>query len=157
MKRWSVISSLSLPKSERTAYCRKNLYDNKTLSKPFCFPLHKTTLGKRKKLSYKCTKRTLTKPADACKLNKRAKPLNYIYPHKAYSKHMFVFVILFYHNFAIKSIVRCTRSCTPDYFSESFLIVFVESYCNCCANTDFAFNCKFGIIQSTNMFYDCKT
>ena len=25
----------------RTAYCRKNLYENKTLNKPFCFPLHK--------------------------------------------------------------------------------------------------------------------
>ena len=90
-------------------------------------------------------------------LTKGQNPLNYIYPHKTYSKHMFVFVILFYHNFSIKSIVRCTRSCTPDYFFESFLIVFVESYCNRCANTDFTFNGKFGIVKSTNMFYDCKT
>ena len=52
------------------APCRKNLYDNKTLNKPFCFPVHKTTLGKRKKLSYKRAKHTLTKLADACKLNK---------------------------------------------------------------------------------------
>ena len=53
LKRWSVISSLSLIYRERTAYYRKNLHDNKTLSKPFCFPLQKTTSGKRKKLSYK--------------------------------------------------------------------------------------------------------
>ena len=53
LKSWSVISSPPLPKSERTAYCRKNLHDNKPLNKPFCFPLYKTTLGKRKKLSYK--------------------------------------------------------------------------------------------------------
>ena len=53
LKRWSVFPSLSPSISERTAHCRKKLYDNKTLNKPFCFPLCKTTSGKRKKLSYK--------------------------------------------------------------------------------------------------------
>ncbi|MBR4419646.1 MAG: hypothetical protein IKT32_02085, partial [Clostridia bacterium] len=41
LKRWSVIPSLSLTISERTAYCRKKLHDNKTLNKPFCFPFIK--------------------------------------------------------------------------------------------------------------------
>ena len=65
LKRWSIISSLPLSKSERTAYCRKYLHDNKTLKKPFCFPLHKTTSGKHKKLSYKRTK-TYTYKACLC-------------------------------------------------------------------------------------------
>ena len=55
LKSWSVFPSLSLTISKRTAYCRKKLYDNKTLNKPFCFPLCKTTSGKREKLSHKRT------------------------------------------------------------------------------------------------------
>ena len=120
LKCWSVISSLSLIDRERTAYCRKNSYDNKTLNKPFCFPLYKTTLGKRKKLSYMCTKRTLTKPADVCKLKQGEEPLNYIYPHELYSKHVFVFVILFFHTKKQKSMLNCTRTCTPDRFLTLF-------------------------------------
>ena len=83
LKRWSVISSLSLCKSERTAYCRKNLHDNKTLNKPFYFPLHKRLRANVRNYPTSVRKRTLIKPADACKLNKGVKPLNYIYPHKA--------------------------------------------------------------------------
>ena len=92
LKRWSVISSLSLIDRERTAYCRKNLYDNKTLSKPFRFPLCKTTSGKCENISHKRKNVRQTKPADACRLHKGDNfPLNYIYPHKTYFKHMFVF------------------------------------------------------------------
>ena len=140
------LSKPSANKNERTAHCRKKLYDNKTLNKPFCFPLCKTTSGEREKISHKRKNVHQTKPADACKLNKGEirsprtanpsqtevcfplikgqKPLNYIYPHKAYSKHMFVFVILFYHIKIQKSIVRCTRSCTPDIFLIEIFIFF---------------------------------
>ena len=119
LKSWSIFPSLSLNKSERTAHCRKKLHDNKTLNKPFCFPLCKTTSGERENISHKRKNVRQTKPANACKLNKGQnrsprtanpsqtkvcfplikgqKPLNYIYPHKTYSKHMFVFVVLFYH------------------------------------------------------------
>ena len=83
LKRWSVISSLSLIDRERTAYCRKKLYDNKTLNKPFCFPLQKTTSGKRKKLSYKRATAHLQSLPMLADLTKGQKPLNYIYPHKA--------------------------------------------------------------------------
>ena len=54
----------------RTAYCRKNLYENKTLNKPFCFPLHKRLRANVRNYPTSVRKRTLTKPADACKLNK---------------------------------------------------------------------------------------
>ena len=37
---------------------------------------------------------------------------------------MFVFVILFYHIKIQKSIVRCTRSCTPDIFLIEIFIFF---------------------------------
>ena len=47
LKKWSAFPSLSPSISERTAHCRKNLHDNKTLNKPFCFPLCKTTSGKK--------------------------------------------------------------------------------------------------------------
>ena len=57
LKSWSVFPSLSLLDRERTAHCRKKLHDNKTLNKPFCFPLCKTTSGKREKLSHKRTKK----------------------------------------------------------------------------------------------------
>ena len=96
LKSWSVFPSLPLIKNERTAHCRKKLYDNKTLNKPFCFPLCKTTSGEGRisPTSVKMhAKQSLPMLAD---LTKGQKPLNYIYPHKAYSKHMFVFVILFY-------------------------------------------------------------
>ena len=144
MKSWSVISSLPLLDRERTAHCRKNLHDNKTLNKSFCFPLCKRLRANVRNYPTSVRKRTLTKPADACKLNEGAnrspqtanpsqtkvcfplikgqKLLNYIYPHKAYSKHMFVFVILFYHNFLIKSIGKCPRSCTSAYHFMNFNI-----------------------------------
>ena len=122
LKSWSIFPSLLLNKSERTAHCRKKLYDNKTLKKPFCFPLCKTTSDKRENISHKRKNVRPTKPADACKLNKGEIPFNYIYPHKAYSKHMFVFVILFYHNFLIKSIGKCPRSCISAYLFMNFNI-----------------------------------
>ena len=125
LKSWSIFPSLPLPISERTAHCRKKLHDNKTLNKPFCFPLCKTTSGKRENISHKRKNVRQTKPADACKLRKGAEPLNYIYPHKAYSKHMFVSVILFYHIKMGKSILNCTRTCTPDIFLKEFLSFFV--------------------------------
>ena len=122
LKSWSVFPSLSLTIRERTAHCRKKLYDNKTLNKPFCFPLCKTTSGKRENDSHKRKSVRQTKPADARKLNKGDKfPLNYIYPHKAYSKHMFVFITLFYHIKMQKSILNCTRTCTPDVFLRETL------------------------------------
>jgi hypothetical protein len=98
LKSWSIFPSLSLHTSKRTAHCRKKLHDNKTRWKPFCLLLCKTTSGKQENVSHKRNNIRQTKPADACKLNKGDTfPPNYIYPHKAYSKHMFVFIILFYH------------------------------------------------------------
>ena len=81
LKRWSVISSLPLSKSERTAYCRRNSYDNKTLNKPFCFPLHKTTSGKRKKLSYKRAKTHTYKACRCLQAKQRGKIPLIIYTH----------------------------------------------------------------------------
>ena len=146
LKSWSNFPSLSLNKSERTAHCCKKLYNNKTLYKRFCFLLCKTTSGERENISHKRKNVHQTKPADACKLNKGEfrsprtanpsqtkvcfplikgqNPLNQIYPHKSYSKHMFVFVILFYHIKIQKSIVRCTRSCTPEIFLKDFYLFF---------------------------------
>ena len=72
LKSWSAFPSLSPSISERTAHCRKNLHDNKTLNKPFCFPLCKTTSGKCENISHKRKNVRQTKPADACKLNKGA-------------------------------------------------------------------------------------
>ena len=83
LKSWSVFPSLSLNKSEKTAYCRKKLYDNKTLNKPFCFPLCKTTSGKCEKLSHKRANARLQSLPMIASLTKGQIPLNYIYPHKA--------------------------------------------------------------------------
>ena len=82
LKSWSVFPSLSLLDRERTAHCRKKLHDNKTLNKPFCFPLCKTTSGKREKLSHKRTNVRLQSLQSRASQIKGDKPLNYIYPHK---------------------------------------------------------------------------
>ena len=71
LKSWSVFPSLSLLDRERTAHCRKKLHDNKTLNKPFCFPLCKTTSGERENFPHKhtkmCAKQSLPKLASLAK------------------------------------------------------------------------------------------
>lgn len=97
LKRWSVFPSLSLTISKRTAYCRKKLYDNKTLKKPFCFPLCKTTSGNGRISSTSVKMYAKQSLLIFASFTKGKFPLNYIYPHEAHSKHMFAFVVLFYH------------------------------------------------------------
>ena len=70
LKRWSVISSLSLTKSERTAYCRKkNCTTIKPLKSRFVSLYIKRLRANVRNYPTSVQKRTLTKPADACRLN----------------------------------------------------------------------------------------
>ena len=84
LKSWSIFPSLSLIKERKDGTCRKKLYDNKTLNKPFCFPLCKTTSGKRENISHKRKNVRQTKPAMLADFTQGTNfPFNYIYPHKA--------------------------------------------------------------------------
>ena len=122
LKRWSVISSLSLNKTKGRHIVVKNCTTTKPyISRFVSFYVKRLRVnGRISPTSVKMyAKQSLLMLAS---LTKGKFPLNYIYPHKTYSKHMFVFVILFYHIKIQKSIVRCTRSCTPDIFlRESFI------------------------------------
>ena len=115
LKRWSVISSLPLNKTKGRHIVVKNCTTTKPyISRFVSFYVKRLRANER---NYPTSVKIYAKQSlpMLASLTKGQNPLN-IYPHKAYTKHMFVFVILFYHTFFIKSIVRCTRSCTPDYF-----------------------------------------
>ena len=85
--------------------CRKYCTTTKPKESRLYFPYSKKTSGKQENFSLSARVRTLTKPAILPQAESREPIPKYIYPHETQSKHMFVFVILFYHIKQRKSIV----------------------------------------------------